>query len=69
MAVRLRVAEAQLDRDEAPTPGDRRINGAGDVKRVGESALRLLYTSCGWPSRLGNGTAHVPKVQRLVALC
>ena len=45
------------------------INGAGDVKRVGVSALRLLYTSCGWPSRLGNGTAHVPEVQRLVALC
>ena len=35
------------NRDEAPTPWDRRVNGASDVKRVGESALRLLHTSCG----------------------
>ena len=29
----------------APTPGDGRVGGA--VKRVGESALRLLCSSCG----------------------
>ena len=57
------------NRDEAPTFEDRRIIGAGDVGRVGESALRLLKTSCGWPSRLGSGTVCVPDVQRLVALC
>ena len=63
------MAEAQPRPCEAPTPGNGRVDGASDVKRVGESALRLLYTSCGWLSRLGNGTAHVPDVQRLAALC
>ena len=45
------------------------INGACDVERVGESALGLLYTSCRGPSHLGHGEAHMPGVQRLVALC
>ena len=54
------MAEAQPKPCEAPTPGDGRVDGAGNVKRVG-------YV-CGWPSPLGNGTGHVPEVQRLVAL-
>ena len=69
MAVWLSVAEAQPEPCEAPTLADGRVDGVSDVKRVGESALRLLFSSCGWSSRLGNGTAHVPEVQRLVALC
>ena len=68
VAVWLRVAEAQPEPRQGTYSWGQEISGAGDVKRVGESALRLLHTSCGWPSHLGNGTAHVPGVQRLVAL-
>ena len=54
VAVWLRVAEAQPEPRQGTYSWGQEISGAGDVKRVGESALSLLHTSCGWPFHLGN---------------